>query len=80
MENWEEICISLSFSGRPFCESRALSLLLSLEEEGRECAELGIQALTALGDGSVLRISSDWRSEGSARGQALMQEKEGAGY
>ena len=28
------------------------------------CAELGIQALTALGDGSVLRVSSDQRSGG----------------
>lgn len=35
MEEWEEICISLSFSIDRFCESRALSLLLSLEEEGR---------------------------------------------
>ena len=35
MEEWEKICISLSFGIDRFCESWALSLLFSLEEEER---------------------------------------------
>lgn len=67
-----------SFSTDCFCESRVLSLLLSLRR-GRKGAELGIQALTAL----VMVLSSEsvqteiW---GVCKGQALMQEKEGRGY
>lgn len=36
MEQWEEIYISLSFGIDCFCESWTLSLLFSLEEEGRD--------------------------------------------
>ena len=45
------------------------------------CVELGIQALTALGDGSVLGVSADQRSGPGlgCKGQALMQERDGGG-
>lgn len=43
------------------------------------CVKLGIQALTTLGDGSVLGVSAEQRSgPGLGRkGQALMQERDG---